>query len=159
MLFRISALPVDAFQGLFSLSDEALRERGAKRYVASHTPGFPCRVSLQDAAPGERVILLSYLHQPADSPYRSSGPIFVREEATQVMPEAGEVPGLLRLRTLSVRAYDARSLMIDGVLVEGPQLESAVSKLFANPRVEYLHIHYAGTGCYACRVDRVVPSC
>jgi len=159
MLFRISALPAEAFQELFSLSDEALQARGAKRYVASHTPGFPCRVSLQDAEPGERVILVPYQHQPDDSLYRASGPIFVRENAAQAMPEAGEVPGLLRLRTLSVRAYDHKSRMMDAAVVEGPQLESAVSKLFDNPRVEYLHVHYAAPGCYACRIDRVVPSC
>jgi len=32
---------------------------------------------------GERVLLTNYEHQPAHSPYRASGPIFVRESAAE----------------------------------------------------------------------------
>jgi hypothetical protein len=155
MSFRMSALPVDRFQELFAMSDEALRAHGAKRYVADHAPGFPCRVSLQDAMPGERVILVPYPHQPAESPYKACGPIFVRELATQAVAEPGQVPEVLRVRTLSVRGYSRHSMMVDATVVEGPQLESAIGKLFANARVDYLHVHYAAPGCYACRVDRI----
>ena len=155
MSFQMSALPLDQFQELFALSDAALGARGARRYIADHAPGFPCRVSLQDAAPGERVILVPYAHQPADSPYSASGPIFVRELAMRAVPEPGEVPNLLRLRTLSVRGYSRHSMMVDATVVEGPQLEPAIEKLFANSRVDYIHLHYAAPGCYACRVDRV----
>jgi uncharacterized protein DUF1203 len=74
-VFQISALPLDHFKELFSLDDESLVARGAKRYVADRTPGFPCRVSLEDAALGERVILAPFCHQPESSPYRAFGPI------------------------------------------------------------------------------------
>ena len=154
-MFQISALSMTEFHQLCALPDEALRARGMKRYVADHTPGFPCRVSLRDAEPGERVILLTYEHHPVASPYRSSGPIFVREDAEESTPARGEVPELLRLRTLSLRAYTAAAMMIDAAIVEGPALESGIAHLFENPRVAYLHVHYAPTGCYACRVDRV----
>jgi hypothetical protein len=154
MSFRISALAPDRFTHLFSLDDAELRRRGAKRYVAHRKPGFPCRVSLQDAEPGETVILTPYAHQPADSPYKASGPIFVRELARQAEPMVGQVPDLLRLRMLSLRAYDSDALMVNAVIVDGRELEPAVMQMLDTERVAYLHVHYAGPGCYACRVDR-----
>ena len=72
MSFRIEGLAPDSFQPLFSLDDEALAGRGMRRQVADHKPGFPCRVSLEDAEPGEEVLLLNYEHHPADSPSESN---------------------------------------------------------------------------------------
>jgi hypothetical protein len=153
--FQISALPRAQFAPLFELDDDELSARGAKRYVATRTPGFPCRVSLQDAAVGETVVLIPFAHQPADSPYKSSGPIFVREAACQASPGVNEVPEQLRQRLLSVRAYDAEALMADADVVEGQELESAIDRFFNKPHVAYLHLHFARPGCYACRIDRV----
>jgi hypothetical protein len=153
-MFQISALRRDDFEELFSLDDEALALRGAKRYVADRTPGFPCRVSLEDAEPGERVVLVPFRHQPADSPYRASGPIFVREAARTAVLPAGAVPALLRTRLLSVRAYDGSDLMIDADVVDGAELEPLVARMLQRERVSYIHVHFARRGCFACRVDR-----
>lgn len=154
MTFRISALPLAPFQPFFALPDDALLARGARRCVADEKPGFPCRVSLEDATPGERLILLNFEHQPALSPYRASGPIFVREAARQAAPEVGEVPESLRLRLLSVRAYDAADLIAEAEVVEGREFEPLVARLLDDESVAYLHVHYARRGCYAARVDR-----
>ena len=154
MGFRISALPREAFAPLFALDDAQLRARGAKRHIADAHPGFPCRVSLQDAAIGERVVLVPFAHQPADSPYRASGPVFVRESALQASIEANQVPEPLRLRLLSVRGYDGDALMVQADVVEGRELEAAIERVFEDPRVQYLHVHFARPGCYACRIDR-----
>jgi hypothetical protein len=153
-MFQISALQRNDFEEFFQLGDEQLAARGAKRYVANKTPGFPCRVSLEDAAPGERVLLIPYAHQPAQSPYRACGPIFVRESARTASVPPDTVPALLRSRMLSVRAYDSRDLMIDADVVDGRELEGSLVRVLANERVRYIHLHYAGPGCYACRVDR-----
>ncbi|MGL4575678.1 MAG: DUF1203 domain-containing protein, partial [Burkholderiaceae bacterium] len=64
---------------LFGKSDHELHALGARRMVADAGSGFPCRVSLREAAPGQRVILAAFEHQSAHSPYRASGPIFVIE--------------------------------------------------------------------------------
>jgi len=153
-MFQISALRRDDFDEFFRLDDHALAARGARRCIADRTPGFPCRVSLADAEPGERVIPLPYAHQPAESPYRASGPIFVRETAQTAAVPPDAVPALLRSRMLSVRAYDARDLMIDAAVIDGRELEQALARTLDNERVSYIHLHYAGPGCYACRVDR-----
>ena len=153
-MFQISALRRDDFDELFSLDDESLANRGAKRYVADAKPGFPCRVSLEDAEPGERVILVPFCHQPADSPYRASGPIFVRETAMIASVAVDTVPPVLRSRLLSIRAYDANHLMIEADVVDGRELESRVTRVFERASVAYAHIHFARPGCFACRVDR-----
>ena len=83
MSFRISGLPAAPFVPLFALSEAELRRHRAVRRVADRTPGFPCRVSLRDADPGETVLLVHFEHQPADTPYRAGHAIYVREGAGQ----------------------------------------------------------------------------
>ncbi len=79
MDFRIQGLSPEPFIPLYGLSDEELAGRGAKRYVAQTKPGFPDRIEMRDAEPGERLILANYVHQPADTPYRASHTVFVLE--------------------------------------------------------------------------------
>jgi len=83
MSFVVSGLPIETFRPLFGLSDEALAERGVIRRRVDSTPGFPCRITLEDAEPGDTVLLLNYEHQPAETPYRSSHAIYVSEQATE----------------------------------------------------------------------------
>jgi hypothetical protein len=156
MSFRISSLPVEPFQALFGLSDDELLKRGARRAVADEKPGFPCRVTLADAEPGETLLLLNYQHLPdAGSPYRATGPIFVRELAKGGTEVRDRVPDYLARRILSVRAYDQDGMMLDADVVEGKELAPAVAKFFENDDVAYLHAHFAKRGCYAARIDRV----
>ncbi len=152
--FRVIAAPLKEFSHLFSLSDVELAERGARRMTVDTSPGYPCRVSLVDAAVGEEVILTPFVHHDADSPYRSSGPVFVREAAREVAPRANEIPELLRQRELSVRAYDRDGMMVDARVVEGRKLEDCIHSSFESEDVSYLHIHNAGPGCFNCAVER-----
>jgi len=154
MNFQIVPLRLKEFLPLFELSDSELAERGAHRMIVDANPGFPCRVSLQDAEIGEHVILLNYTHHPADSPYRATGPIFVREKAIEAKLRPGEIPAVVRRRTLSVRGYDAEGMMKNAQVVEGRILEGTIADFFADDRIAYLHLHNAGAGCYSCRVDR-----
>jgi len=117
-------------------------------------PGFPCRVSLEDAEIGEQVVLIPLAHHDVDSPYRASGPIFVREKAKEADLSVGEVPEVVSTRTMSVRAYDRNAMMMDGTVVPGSEIKAHIEKLFANPKIAYLHLHNAGAGCYSCRVER-----
>lgn len=152
--FQIIALPAERFEALFEQRDAELREIGACRVVVDEKPGFPCRVSLVDAEVGETVILIPFVHHDVASPYRASGPIFVRRLAETASPAVNEVPGMLRHRTLSVRAYDGAGMMMDAAVVNGTEIETPIRRLFADARVSYLHIHNAGPGCYNCRVVR-----
>jgi hypothetical protein len=155
MSFRISSLPVEPFQSLFGLSDEELMKHGARRAVADEKPGFPCRVTLADAEPGESLLLLSYQHlDEQSSPYRAKGPIFVRETAKVGRDVVDAVPDYLARRLLSVRAYDRGGMMLEADVVDGRELSPMIERMFAIEGVDYLHAHFARRGCYAARIDR-----
>ena len=151
MSFRITGLPVEPFAGLFDLSDEELKERGAVRRVAEH--GAPCRVSLTDAEPGDEVLLVNYEHHPVDSPYRMRFAIYVRR-GEERYDAVDRVPEQLRNRMLAVRAFDANGMMVRWELSDGRELEQAIERLLAEPKAAYLHVHFAAPGCYAARVER-----
>lgn len=153
--FRFVALPREAFVHLFAQSDAMLARAAIRRLYVDVHPGYPCRVSLQDAEVGETVLLLSYPHHDAASPYRGAGPLFVRENAMTAFPAADEVPAMFLHRLLSVRAYDANGMMRDADVVEGGVLAGMIRRFFADPHIDYLHIHHARQGCFACRVVRV----
>ena len=154
MDFQFSALSVDQFSHLFGQNEEALAKQGAERVIADGKPGYPCRVSLQDAEIGEKVLLLNFEHQPAPTPYRSSHAIYVREGANQATPGRNEVPEMFRHRLLSVRAFDASERIIDADVVDGERLESLIERMLENESTDYLHIHNAKLGCYAAKVER-----
>jgi hypothetical protein len=155
MSFVVSGLPIETFRPLFGLSDEALAERGIVRRTVDSIPGFPCRITLEDAEPGDTVLLLNYEHQPAQTPYRASHAIYVSEQATQTREAVDEIPGALRVREfISLRAFNDAGMMLAAEVAAGSELEPAIEQLLAVPGVAYLHAHNAGMGCYAARIDR-----
>lgn len=149
-IFQIAALPMQPFAHLFALSDAELEKQNIKRMTVTQTPGFPCRVSLQDGVIGEEVLLLHYLHHDVKSPYRASGPIYIRKAAVQAMPAVNEIPTLLLQRTLSLHAYSNAAMLLAAKIVKGVQLAEALAMLFENAEIAYVHIHNAGPGCYSC---------
>lgn len=155
MSFRLRGLDPEPFLPLFGLPETELAARGIMRCIADSKPGYPDRIEMRDAEPGEALLLLNYTHQPAANAYRSSHAIFVREGATQAYDAVDEVPEVLRLRPLSLRAFDRNDLMIDDDLVDGREIEGVIERVFSNDQVAYLHVHYARRGCYAARIDRV----
>ena len=154
MAFTVSSLPIEPFAPLFTLDDDALAARGMLRVVADAPFAFPCRVTLDDAAPGERLILLNYQHQNADTPFRSTYAIYVREAAEGPASTTDRLPPALRRRLLSLRGFDAAGMLRDADVVEGAVAEPVIERMLADPEVAYLHAHYAKPGCYAARIDR-----
>ena len=153
--FRIVGLPLTQFEPLFSLDDNDLAQKGARRLMVDAKPGFPCRVSMKDADIGERVILVPFMHHDVESPYRASGPIFVRETAKQIELAPGEIPEVVAGRVMSVRAYSDKGMMVNAAVTPGKELKSQIEKFFGDAEISYLHLHNAGAGCYSCRVERV----
>lgn len=154
MTFRIKGLSADPFRHLFGLPNEELARHGVQRVVADKSPGFPDRIELRDADPGESLLLLNFTHQPADNPYRASHAIFVREGAQSAYDGIDEVPAVFRSRLISLRAFDAADMMVNAEVIEGKSLEEGIARLFAVQEVAYLHAHYATRGCYAARIER-----
>lgn len=148
MPFVISGLDPSQFS---KLQPSAL----VQRRVVDESPGFPCRVTLEDAAVGEEVLLVHFEHLTHDSPYRSAGPIFVRPHASRRACAPGEVPLALQRRLLSVRGYDQRGMMLEADVVDGSALAAKLEALFREAAIDFVHVHHAKPGCFACRVDRV----
>jgi len=153
--WRLGGLDPTPFEPLFAMTDDELLRLGARRRTATDAPGFPCRVSLEDAPVGAELLLLPYEHHPAASPYRASGPIYVRRSAVRRDLQPGEVPSYVSGRLISVRAYDAGAMMIAASVCEGTGVAAALDELFADPTVAYVHLHNAKRGCFSCEATRV----
>ena len=152
MNFTVTGLPPAPFVPLYGLSDGELAKCRARRVVANGS-GFPERIEMRDAEPGETLLLVNFEHQDADTPYRSSHAVYVREGATERW-SGDYLPEVMRKRLLSLRAFSSEGSMVDADVVEGRDAEPLIERLLGDPAVAYIHAHYAKPGCYAARIDR-----
>jgi hypothetical protein len=152
MTIHITGLDPARFDSWFELDDAALAARGARRVIADSRPGFPDRVSLDDAQVGDELLLVPYEHHATTSPYRAFGPVFVRRGVRRF--DGDRVPDMLRTRVLSLRAYSDAGDLVAADVCDGAIVDEAVARLLADPGAGYVHIHFARPGCFACRVDR-----
>jgi len=153
--FLLSGLNPALFMELFQLDDAALAARHIVRVTATGASGFPCRVSLADATVGEELLLLSFQYQPADSPYRASGPIFVRRGVARAELQVNEVPSQVLRRLMSLRAYSVEDRITFAEVCDGRDVGEWLHEAFDDAAVAYVHLHFARYGCFACRADRV----
>jgi len=155
MAFRITGLSAEPFQHLYGLPDQELARLGVKRIIVNAKPGYPDRIELRDAEPGETVLLLNYTHQPAATPYRASHAIFIREGAIETFDRVNEIPEAMQCRLLSLRAFGADHMLLDAEVAMGSECSAAIEQLLGNPAVAYIHAHNAKQGCYSGRIERV----
>lgn len=155
MPFQVVGLSPDRFASMFELTDAELAARGAKRVIAHEPRSYPCRVSLEDATPGDEVLLLPFHHHEGPSPYQASGPIYVRRGARQAAFALNELPEMQARRLTSLRAYDASGFLVVADVVAGVELAGLVERFLENPKVAWMHAHNARPGCFAFRIDRV----
>ncbi len=155
MSFRITGLSPEPFRHLYGLSDEALAAQGVRAVIAEADSGFPDRIEMRESLAGERFLLLNHLCQPAETPYRASHAIYVRDGAEQTYDRVGAMPEVMRSRLVSLRGYAEDGMMVDADVVEGREVEGLIERLLANPDVAYIHAHNARRGCYSGRIDRV----
>ena len=154
MAYRISGLAPADFEGLYGLSDAALAERNAVRMTADKTPGFPCRITLEDAEPGEAMILVNHVSLDAPTPFRASHAVFVREGALEAATFVDQLPPVMANRVLGLRGFDAQGMLRDGMVAQVGEAEAGIRKLFENPDIATIHAHTAAYGCFVARVER-----
>jgi hypothetical protein len=155
MSFQINALDHKPFQDMFHLNKNELYEIGGIKMTVNEHPGFPCRVSLEDANIGEEVILIPFEHHKTNSPYQAKGPIFVRKGVQKKAFEINEIPKMLEHRLLSFRGYDKLGIMKSAITEEGKETKTTIERIFRNDSIAYIHIHNASPGCFNCEVQRV----
>lgn len=154
MTYRIHGLSPEPFRPLFGLSDAELAGRQAVRVTADDNFGFPCRITLEDAAQGETLILLNHVSLEAATPYRASHAIFVREAAAEPAVYIDEAPPVFAGRTLSLRGFDSAGMMRDARLALPGEAEAAILALFDQPDIATIHAHSATRGCFVARIER-----
>ncbi|TDT16990.1 uncharacterized protein DUF1203 [Ilumatobacter fluminis] len=145
MVTTIRALPLDR------TTADRLRRSGGVVVEADVSPGFPCRQCLRDADVGDALVLVSYDPFPddADSPYRGRGPIYLHRDDCSAKVDSDAFPRQLTTRRLSLRGFDAGSMMRWSTVVDGADLAEALGAGFRADGVDRIHIHNAGPGCFA----------
>jgi hypothetical protein len=153
MAYRIEGLAPEAFESLFSMTDGELAERGAVRVTADSPTGYPCRVSLADAAPGEELVLLNHVSHDVAGPFRTAYAIYVRKGAAPAA-YADEAPAYLDARTLGLRGFDAAGMLKAGLLAMPGEADARIRELFGTPEIATIHAHSAAYGCFLARIER-----
>lgn len=153
MTYSINGLDPAPFTSLIDLSNEALKQIGVRRMTVDSSPGFPCRVSLDDLQPGESVLLLNHVSNDG-GPYRASHAIFVGERSVEAACFHDLVPPALDRRILSLRAFDRDGMMADAALARPGEADEAIRRLLRDDRVDHIDAHNAVRGCFAARIER-----
>ena len=153
-MYRVIGLEPAAFTHFMGASDDDLSVLGAERVIATTKPGYPCRISLQDAELGEAMILLNNVSHDVQTPYRNAYAIYVRGEATAQGDYLDTVPPVFEGRPLGLRAFDSSGRLRTAALALPGQADEKIRAVFADPAIAYIHAHNAAHGCFAARVDR-----
>jgi hypothetical protein len=78
----------------------------------------------------------------------------VPEGATTPFGGRDIIPEALRVRPISLRAFDAAYEIGTADLAEGDALEPLIVRFLARSDVAYRHAHYARRGCHAALINR-----
>lgn len=154
MTYRIEGLDPARFAHLVGQPDEVLADLDVVRVTADSRPGFPCRVSLDDAPVGTTLLLINHVSHEGGNPYRASHAIFVGEESAVAASFRDQVPPALDRRILSLRAFDRGGMMTDAALAHPGEADAVIRCLLADPQTDHIDAHNATRGCFAARIER-----
>lgn len=154
MAHRIEGLDPRAFGRLFAMGDAELTASGARRVAADSPRGYPCRITLEDAAPGDRLVLLNFVSHDVDGPFRTAYAIYVREDAAEAALHIDAVPPMLDSRTLGLRGFGADGMLKDALIANPGEADGRIRDLFARTDIATIHAHNAAQGCFLARIER-----
>lgn len=147
MTYQITGISPDQLENI-------AKAAGTVRVSASSKPGFPCRVTLEDAEPGEELLLFHHVSHDVDSPYRSSYAIYARPGAKVAARYQDAIPPIFADRPLGMRAFGADAMLKTASLSMPGEADKTIRQLFELEEVAYIDVHNAAHGCFAARVER-----
>ncbi|MEQ8743340.1 DUF1203 domain-containing protein [Parasphingorhabdus sp.] len=147
MVYQITGISPDQLENITNAP-------GTVRVTASNKPGFPCRVSLEDAEPGEELLLFNYLSHDVESPYRNSYAIYARIEAKAAARYTDAIPPIFVGRPSGMRAFGKDAMLKTARLSMPGDADATIRQLFELDEVAYIDVHNAAHGCFAARVER-----
>lgn len=154
MSFHFNGLAPNQFAPLFELSDTDLAVQNIVKMTADTQPGFPCRVSLQEAQLNDTVLLLNFDHLDVASPYAARHAIFVAQSSRPTPLDVDAIPEVISNRLVSLRAFDQNDHIIDADVAEGSDARAVLERMFADPATCYVDTHAAKRGCFLARATR-----
>jgi hypothetical protein len=154
MTYRMEGLAPEAFESLFGMMESGLEARLARRVTADAPGAFPCRITLEDAEPGEELLLVNYVSHDVEGPFRTAYGIYVRKDARRAARFTDEAPPYLDKRMLGLRGFDAEG-MLKGAMIASPgEADARIRELFGQPGIDTIHAHSAAYGCFLARIER-----
>lgn len=154
MTYRIQGVAPPVAEPMFHMTDAVLAQSGARRVIADSPTGFPCRASLEDARPGEALILFNHVSHDVPGPFRTSYAIYMREGVTEAASYVNAVPPVMAVRRLALRCFDEDGMLKDAIIVEPGEADGAIRTLFQSPEVATIHAHNPAYGCFIAKVER-----
>ncbi len=154
MSFVITGLSPESFSHLFGIPDDVLSLRNIVRKTADSKPGYPCRVTLEDAEPGETVLLLNHESHSAPTPYASRYAIYVREGAAAANTFRDELPPVFLNRPIALRFFSAEGMLVGADMGMNVELKAKIEQALDRPDVAYIHAHNAMHGCFAAEIRK-----
>ena len=149
MTYRIEGLDPARFADA-----DALLSAGAIRMTVNSPGAYPCRITLEDAEPGEQVLLLNFVSADGATPFRASHAIFVREGAVVAPRYDDAVPPFLDRRTLSLRGFDGAGMLRAARIAMPGEADGGIRGLLDDEDVDHVDVHNAAWGCFLARADR-----
>jgi Protein of unknown function (DUF1203) len=121
------------------------------------TSGAPCRVCLEKFKPGSEPRLL-FTYDPfwaVEPELPLPGPLYVH--ASPCRPFVGRaLPPSIAGDRLTLTAYGAGRILLDeGRTAGAADTQQTISRLFADPRTQYVHVRSTPNGCFLCQLDRI----
>lgn len=154
MTYRIRGLDPAQFASHFAMDGNALAAALSRRVTARADSHYPCRVSLEDAAPGEILLLTNFTNHDAATPYRNTFAIYVRKDAREPADFVDALPPVLRRRPIALRGYSADGTLHRAALALADDVDAALRTMLDDPDIAYIDAHNAMHGCFAARVER-----
>ena len=154
MTYRIRGLERGPFERFFAMDEAELARHFARRVRADADRGFPCRVSLRDAAAGEDLLLVHHVSHDVATPYRNGFAIFVREGADEPAEHVDACPPVFEGRPLAFRCYDVEGNLRTAALAMPGEADATIRRLLGEPETAYIDAHNAAHGCFAARIER-----
>ncbi|EDZ47621.1 conserved hypothetical protein [Rhodobacterales bacterium Y4I] len=151
---RITALPTGTVRALQDGGPDAhgqVPERSVSDGGAN-----PCRHCLKYIPAGAEMLVLAHRPFPAAQPYAETGPIFLCADHCQ-RHQGDDLPEVLeRAPDYLIKGYSAGHRIVYGTGIVIPQAEmmARAEAIFADERVEYVHIRSSRNNCYQARIDR-----
>ena len=149
MAYRIEGLDPAAFA-----DTQALLASGAVRVTADRAGAYPCRITLEDAEPGESLLLVNHVSADVATPFRASHAIYIREAAGVAAHHIDTVPVLMASRTTSLRGFDADGMIREAALANPGEADAGIRRLLENEDIAHVDIHAAAWGCFLARAER-----